>query len=300
MKNWDHLRYYLEVARRGSLSAAAKSLGVSHATVLRNIDNLEEALGVRLFKRLQSGYQLSEEGERLLEKAVMMQSAMKEFEQTVQKQGDRLAGVLRVTQTDSDSLNLYDLYAEFSTRYPEVTLEVDTSISPRNLNQQEFDVAIRFVDKPHELLVGNYLGTVEYGAYATRGYLERFGCSPALSELGWVIQKKSVNNWGGKHNDSSFGKLYRLVDSPRIVLQSDNYRAVETAVLAGVGAGFLSHLNAGKYPDVVGLTGHDLTSRNHVWVLTHRDLKHTIKVRHFMAFITDRLKESLGSSKPRL
>jgi molybdate transport repressor ModE-like protein len=85
MNNWGRFRYYLEVARQGSVSAASKSLGVSHPTILRQIDALEDDLGVKLFKRLQSGFQLSEEGEALLEKTALMQSAVNDIEQSIQK-----------------------------------------------------------------------------------------------------------------------------------------------------------------------------------------------------------------------
>ena len=65
--NWDDFRYCLAVARHQSVSGAAKALHVSHATVIRRIDQLETQLGVKLFKRLQSGYVLSEAGEAFLQ-----------------------------------------------------------------------------------------------------------------------------------------------------------------------------------------------------------------------------------------
>ena len=293
MKSWDYPKYYLAVARAGSVSAAAKKLSVSHATVLRQIDQLEGELGIKLFKRLQGGYQLSEAGEKLLDKAILMQTVMQDFEQSIQKQSDKLTGVLRVTQTESDQLNIYDLYSRFSNQYPDITLEIDTSVSQRNLNQQEFDIAIRFTDTPHDLLVGHRLGSVEFGAYATAEYLNQFSDSPGIEDLGWIIQKRSVNNWGERGEDSAFAKLYRLMDKPRIVLQSDNYCAIESAILSGVGVGFISHLKASKHENLVPIQGHDFANRESVWVLTHRELIKTKKVKCFMEFITKNLRETL-------
>lgn len=135
-----------------------------------------------------------------------------------------------------------------------------------------------------------------YGAYATNACLRSFGDGPAIDELGWVIQGRAVNNWGGKADDSSFGKLFRLVDRPRIVFQSENYAAIEAAVLAGIGAGFISHLKASRYPDLVPIRTHDLTSQHSVWILTHRDLRDTVKVSCFMDFIADRLRKSLAGA----
>ena len=76
LKNWDEIRYFLAVARHGSVSAAAKGIGVSHATVLRHVDELEKVLGVKLFRRLQSGYQLSNAGETFYEDALEVESAV--------------------------------------------------------------------------------------------------------------------------------------------------------------------------------------------------------------------------------
>ena len=92
MKNWDDLRYYLAVARSGTVSAAARELGVSHTTVLRHIDQLEAEAGVKLFKRLQRGYQLSEAGEKLLQEVSHVEADIQSMMARVQGQDDHLAG----------------------------------------------------------------------------------------------------------------------------------------------------------------------------------------------------------------
>jgi len=58
---WDDLRYFIAVARAGTLSKAARELGISHATVIRRIDQLETDTQTRLFRRLQNGYRLTED-----------------------------------------------------------------------------------------------------------------------------------------------------------------------------------------------------------------------------------------------
>ncbi|MFB3079227.1 MAG: LysR family transcriptional regulator, partial [Lysobacterales bacterium] len=79
MNNWENLRVYLAVARQGTATAAALELRVSHATVLRRIDQLENELGVRLFKRLQTGYELTEVGTGLLDGASALERNIDEL-----------------------------------------------------------------------------------------------------------------------------------------------------------------------------------------------------------------------------
>ncbi|MEF9603084.1 LysR family transcriptional regulator [Paracoccus sp. PXZ] len=69
-QNWDDLRFFLAVARAGTLSGAARSLGVTHSTVFRRLGAFEERLGVRLFERLPDGYALTGAGEAMHETAI--------------------------------------------------------------------------------------------------------------------------------------------------------------------------------------------------------------------------------------
>ena len=74
-QNWDDLRYFLAVARTGTLSGAAKQLGTEHTTVARHIQALEDELNNRLFHKSNSGYGLTDAGERLLAGAEAIESA---------------------------------------------------------------------------------------------------------------------------------------------------------------------------------------------------------------------------------
>ena len=132
MKQWDALRYCLAVARCGSVSAAARELEVSHATVLRRIDQFEKQLGVKLFKRLQSGYVISEAGEPLLHRVADIESELIDLLELVQGRDDAPSGVLRVTQPQNVLLDLYPIYRGFIKRYPDIQLEVETSLRQRH------------------------------------------------------------------------------------------------------------------------------------------------------------------------
>src|SRR6202020_3448303 len=97
MIDWDDVRYFLAVARGGSVRAAAKGLGVNHATVLRRIAQLEERLGAHMFEKLPSGYRLTAAGQEVLELANQMEASSQQLETRVFGRDESARGLLRVT-----------------------------------------------------------------------------------------------------------------------------------------------------------------------------------------------------------
>ena len=115
--DWDNLRFFLELARAGKLTVAARRLGVDHTTVSRRVQALEKSLQAPLFIRTASGYQLSEVGRNLLPQAEAMESAFSAIEQTQRK--DSLSGQVRIGVTEGyGSMMLAPQLAELSRRYP--------------------------------------------------------------------------------------------------------------------------------------------------------------------------------------
>jgi DNA-binding transcriptional LysR family regulator len=96
MIDWDDVRYFLAVARGGSVRAAAERLGVNHSTVLRCIAQLEERLGAQMFEKLPSGYRLTA-GEEVLELADQMEASSHQLEMRVFGRDQSVRGLLRVT-----------------------------------------------------------------------------------------------------------------------------------------------------------------------------------------------------------
>jgi len=292
MKNWDDLRYYLTVARSGTVSAAARSLHVSHSTVLRRIDALETELGVKLFQRLQSGYQLTEAGASLYKKVTDLDADVQFLEASVKGHDEAISGVIRVTQTENVVINLYPIYAEFCRQFPDIKLEVLISPENVNLNKLEADVAIRQTENPDELLVGRKVGSVRFSAFASTEYLARFATPPSIAELDWVVWDKSVSNWS--IDDSCFHQLYQQVADPKVVMETSNYSEILAAIKAGMGAGFLSHEIARQDANLEAIPHSPITAQTSIWVLTHRDLRQLNRVRCFMNFVAEHLSNLLS------
>src|SRR6201997_2237842 len=146
MIDWDDVRYFLAVARGGSVRAAAERLGVNHSTVLRRIAQLDERLGVQMFEKLPSGYRLTAAGEEVLEFADQMEASSHQLETRVFGRDQSVRGVLRVTLAPVLATHLLmPDFAEFARLHPEIEMEILSIDEPVNLTTREADIAIRVV-----------------------------------------------------------------------------------------------------------------------------------------------------------
>ena len=249
-------------------------------------------MGIKLFKRLQGGYQLSEAGHALYETASNVEADVQKMYS--QAHGNQLAGRIRVSQPTLGVFDLYSIYAEFLEQYPDIELEVLPIWWDLNLNQQEADVAIITTEVPHDLLVGRELGYVPWRTYASKDYLARFGQTPALSALNWVMLEKSLVNRasGGAHN--IWDILEAEVEHPNVVLQSQSYPELIFAVKEGLGATFMSAAFAHKLDDIVPVPGCRINNIARYWLVTNRDLRHVARIRLFMDFVGDRVRRQLA------
>ena len=135
--DWDDVKYFLAVARNGSLSKAAISLNVNVTTVSRRIVALEKTLKVRLFERLQSGYSPTQAGEDILQQAGVMEEAALAIDLKLYGRDACLKGklVLTVEAVFANTMIIPHL-TEFTTRYPEIDLEVITDSSLTDMNMR--------------------------------------------------------------------------------------------------------------------------------------------------------------------
>jgi DNA-binding transcriptional LysR family regulator len=146
MIDWDDIRYFLAVAREGSLRAGASRLGVNHSTALRRIAQLEEHLGAQMFEKLPSGYRLTAAGEEVLALANEMEASSLQLETRVFGRDQSVRGLLRVTLPPplAGHLLMPDA-ADFVHLHPEIEMELLSSGEFANLTNREADLAIRVV-----------------------------------------------------------------------------------------------------------------------------------------------------------
>ena len=185
MIDWDDVRYFLAVARAGSVRAAAQRLGVNHATVLRRVAQLEDRLGVQMFEKLPSGYRITSAGEEVLELADRMEATSNQLEGRVFGRDQSVRGLLRVTLAPPLATHLLmpDL-AEFARLHPDIEMDISSSGELANLTNREADVAIRVVYDRKSLplnLHGLKGPDLFGGVYVSRDLHRRAACRRARS-----------------------------------------------------------------------------------------------------------------------
>ena len=273
---WDDLRYLLAVAEQGSLAGAARLLNVNHSTVFRRVKEFEEAHGLRLFDRLPSGYVLTPGGEELLAAAREMKAVVAALERKLAGQDLRPEGELRVTTTDTLLHSvLPDILRRFRAAYPGITLEVSGANTMANLAERDADVALRPTQHPPESLVGRRLCGIAYAAYATPG------TAPGGP---WVGPDASLAT-------SSVGRWMQANVAPAVVvLRTDSLLSLRQAALAGIGSAVLPCYLGDSTPGLARMQPLPIDgTETSLWVLTHQDLRRSVRVRSFTGFLAEAL-----------
>ena len=283
MRDWENLRYFLAVARSGTVSGAAKELGVSHSTVLRRVEQFEQVLDSKLFKKLQRGYELTQAGEKLYANAQGLEDNIDELMSQAEGHYDSTAGKLRISQPEFGILNIYPLYAAFRQQHPEITLEVHSTMTAHNINQQEVDIVLRLSEAPPDLLVGRCLGDIKSRIYCSKDYLAQLPENHTLNDYEWIA-------WQMPGSGAATQWFRDNISNPRIVLHSDSMPDVVSAIVNGMGVGFLSSHEARKHPELVELFDGKVVGEFKLWILTHRDLRNSERVKTFMRFMAENLK----------
>lgn len=147
--DWDDFRFVLAIVRGGSVSAAAKQLGVDHATVIRRVDRLEKHLSAKLFDRRKTGYLLTEAGQRVADSAEAMESTIVANQEQVGGSVARLTGTVRIGAPDGfGTAFLAPRLAPFADRYPDLDLQLVATARLFSLSKREADIAIS-EGRPH-------------------------------------------------------------------------------------------------------------------------------------------------------
>jgi len=229
---WDDVQLFLAIAEAGSLSSAAKRLGIRQPTVSRRLADLEYRLGYQLFTRAVAGAALTAAGERLLEPARKMAEWATEVTRTAEHGGAATPrGVVRLTAPPGVAFDFVAPFAaEVRAKCPEVRLEVLATLQPLDLSRGEADLALRIRSAvPPDLVT---LGTleVENAVVVSKRYATKLPRRPKLAELDWI-------GWAPPYTEVPPNpQLAAAIPGFRPAFTSDNYLVQWRACEAGVGA----------------------------------------------------------------
>jgi DNA-binding transcriptional LysR family regulator len=286
MFGWDDARYFLEIHRSGSLSEAGRRLRVNQSTVGRRLAALESVLGVRLFDRTPGAYLLTPAGEALLPRAERMEEEALAAARDVAGGEARLAGTVRLTAPETlGSRFLTARLADFHRRYPDITLELVADNRTFSLSRREADVALRLARPAQPLLVTRQVAEVGTTLYASKGYLAARGKprTPDLSGhqlIGFdeTFQPEAEVRWLAQHARSA-----------RVVFKSNSPQSQLAAAEAGLGLALLPCYLADPVPGLVRVLPVSKGVVRGLWLVLHRDLRHTARVRALADFLGETL-----------
>lgn len=282
---WDEIRTAYQVARLGTVSGAADVLGVHHATVIRHIDALEKRLGTRLFQRHARGYTPTEAGQDLLSVAQTTDEQFAQLSSRIKGLGETVAGELVVTSISGMGNLLVPVLTRFQTQYPAVLLRFLTDMRVFRLDYGEAHIAIRAGAAPEEPdNVVQPLARIRTGLYAARSYAEIHGIPASEAEF-------PAHRFVGPDNADNrapFNRWLRAnVPLDRLTFRATEMAAMDAAVRAGLGIGFLSAYRAENDPDLVEVMPPRPEWDAPLWIVTHVDLHRTRKVQAFLSVLKE-------------
>jgi DNA-binding transcriptional LysR family regulator len=287
--NWSFLKDFLAVGASGSLSQAARRLGVSQPTLTRRMAALEEALHAELFRRSPRGLELTEAGEALLPPAREMEEAAKAAELAVSGRDLSLSGLVRITATEGLALEwLTPALARFREEQPQIDVEIIVRNTALNVLRREADIAIRLGRPSQAELVARRTGDLLLGLYASHEYIEAHGVPEASDDLtshrGVAFDEADVFTGAG-------GFMERVLGGARIVYRANTLGAQRAAIRAGFGIGGQACFIADRDPNLVRvLPGTEV--RFEIWLVTHPGLRRSARIRAVYDFLSEQLAAS--------
>jgi DNA-binding transcriptional LysR family regulator len=285
---WDDLRHFLAFARGGSMQAAAKALGVNQSTVQRRIAELEDCVGHRLVERHLGSYRLTALGEQLLPAAEGVEAAVAALERHLAACDKGLTGTVRVTCGSSLAARLRQtpLIDAFHSRYPGLRVELVISERFVDLSKGEADIAIRLGEPREEALVGRKIADASWAVYASQAYVERHGRPHNVEDL----NRHLVIGCDGAIANYPAARWMRSV-APRatIAARSEHWQGVMLAVKAGAGLAAMPHWQGDAERELVRVI-ENIGLVLPYYLLMHRDMQHTPRVRAFADFVASEIK----------
>jgi len=281
--DWGLIRSFLAVARLGSLSAAARELGVSQPTLSREMQALEAGTELNLFRRTTRGLVLTEQGQALVEAADEMSTAAERFARQASGLSAELEGDVRISANEIVGIYLLPpAIAAFREQHPAVHIEIVISNRPSGLNKREADIALRMFRPTQPDAVARRLPDMELGFYAHRDYIERHG-EPADIE---DFKRHSII---GFDQDMDFieaaAQLGYRFERDDFAVRTDHMLAQINLLRAGAGIGGTHVGLASQWPELVRIMEWVPLPALQFWCVTHRDVQYNSRIREVMQFL---------------
>jgi DNA-binding transcriptional LysR family regulator len=267
--DWEDVRYFVALARHRSLSAAARSLRVNHATVSRRVAGLEAALGCALFDRGLDGYVLTHDGKAVLDQAVAMEEAASAVLRRVNTSSE-LTGLVRLTSGRTlAEWFLVERLDGLRSRHPTIDIELVGDVRLLSLARREADIALRFGAPKSSETAARRVGTITFGLFVASSLRDEPNAMARLPLIGFDREEVSIAEaeW-----------LERSFPGRRFAFRGSQ-PAQAAAARAGFGVALLPRYLAAGDPRLAEIVSDIPLLQREIWLLIRPELKTVRRIR---------------------
>lgn len=272
---WELYRSFLGVLKEGSLSGAARQLGITQPTVGRHIAALEAALGVVLFTRSPTGLLPTAVAHTLRAQAETMERTAAALERAASSQGDEVRGVVRVSASEVVGVEvLPPIITALRRQHPHLRVELILTNRLIDLLQLEADIAVRMVRPSQEQLLARRVGLIEVGLHARDDYLQERGMPVQMQDL---VGHSVI----GFDQENAFIRSLAIKGFERsaFAISSDSDLAQLALIRAGAGIGGCQVQLAKQNPRLQRVLPQAFAFKMDTWVTMHEDLRNSPRCR---------------------
>ncbi|WP_336366150.1 LysR family transcriptional regulator [Marinobacter sp. C2H3] len=286
--DWDYLRYLRALAIGGTFAKAGELLGVHQTTVLRRLDQMEEAMGVQFFDRQPSGLQLTPVGEMAFREAERLATDMDNLERKLLGDDAAPVGKVRIALEDVLMAHLVGpILSELVRTFPEIELEVLTDNDVANLSHREPDLTLRLENKPQATLEGERIAAIDSAVYGAARYCRRnrnMDVENRPEGCQWIVPDDTFSHL-------ATGRWYRRqLKNVTSVIRCNSLQSMVALARAGAGLAVL--------PCYVGESAKELRRLSDpldgesvdLWLHVNQDTQQMARVRIAMEFLVERLR----------
>jgi len=284
--DWNLARAFLVTAEEGSLSAAARALGLTQPTLSRQVASLEQELGVALFERVGRGFELTPGGAELLAQVRTMGDAAVSLKLTAAGQSNIVEGNICISATDLvTNFVMPSLVQKLRQLYPNISVELIASDSLSDLRRREADIAIRAMQPIDPDLIARKIGDITGHLYASKHYLKQIGIPKTAKDLGnanFICDKSEM--------------IISILAGCDINLTQRNFSITSGSVITqwelvkrGLGIALLPDKLAATEPQFHKVLPEKQPFKGPLWLVVHKELRTSRRVRVVFDFLIDEL-----------
>ncbi|WP_417451122.1 LysR family transcriptional regulator [Kordiimonas sp.] len=284
MFDWNDLRYFLELGRRGTLSAAALRLGVDHTTVARRIAALEDQLDVSLFDRENRAYHLNENGRRLLAHAEKMEAGSFALLDEIAPAPGGPSGTVRLATPEAFGSQFLARHCmSFHNHNPGIALELVAETRSLNFSRRDADAAITLAPPSHGRVVSEKIADYRLRLYAAPSYLQRH---PPIVRLPDLKQHHFIWYVEDLLPLPELQMLDKAISDPTVIFRTTSVTGQAHAAEAGLGIALLPCYLADRMKGLTTVLPNELSVLRDLWLVVHAELRPELHIDRMCQFLS--------------